>query len=126
MLDYVVVLRKLAHDCSYGEKLTEMLRDRLVCGIIDDCIQRRLLAETDLTFEKALKIAQAMKTANKGVRDLQAQCPEKSISMRMHRTSVKQDYGQSKACYRCGSLQHLANKCKFPSEKCHKLENKDT
>ncbi len=75
VLDYVAVLRKLAHDCNYGEKLTEMLRDRLVCGINDDRIQRRLLAETDLTFEKALKIAQAMETANKDVRDLQASTP---------------------------------------------------
>ncbi len=57
MLNYVAVLRKLAHDCNYGEKLTEMLRVRLVCGINDDRIQRRLLTEMDLTFEKALKIA---------------------------------------------------------------------
>ncbi len=34
--------------------------------------------------------------------------------------SVKQDDGQSRACYRCGSLQHLANECRFASEKCHK------
>ncbi len=119
VLDYVAVLRKWAHDCNYGEKLTEMLRDRLVCGINDDRIQRRLLAETDLTFEKALKIAQAMETANKDVRDLHAQRPETSISGRVYKTSVKQDDGQSRACYRCGSLQHLANECKFASEKCH-------
>ncbi len=119
MLDYVAVLRKWAHDCNYGEKLTEMLRDRLVCGINDDRIQRRLLAETDLTFEKALKIAQAMETANKDVRDLHAQRPETSISGREYKTSVKQDDGRSRACYRCGSLQHLANECRFASEKCH-------
>ncbi len=75
VLDYVAILRKLAHDCNYGEKLTEMLRDRLVCGINDDRIQHRLLDETDLTFEKALKIAQAMETAYKDVRHLQAQLP---------------------------------------------------
>ncbi len=57
VLDYVAVLRKLAHGCNYREKLTEMLWDRLVCGINDDRIQHRLLAEKDLTFEKAMKIA---------------------------------------------------------------------
>ncbi|XP_056089857.1 uncharacterized protein LOC130069774 [Rhinichthys klamathensis goyatoka] len=119
VLEYVAVLRKLAHDCNYGEKLTEMLRDRLVCGINDDRIQRRLLAEADLTFEKALKVAQAMETANKDVRDLQAKRSETSMSMRVHKTSVKQDESQSRACYRCGSLQHLANECRFVSEKCH-------
>ncbi len=54
------------------------------------------------------------------MRDLQAQHPETSISMKGHKTSVKQEDGQSRAFYRCGSLQHLANKCRFASEKCHK------
>lgn len=120
VLDYVAVLRKLAHDCNYGDKLTEMLRDRLVCGINDDRIQRRLLSEADLTFEKALKIAQAMETANKDVKDLQAQRLEMSVPMRMNKVSLKQGEGLMRSCYRCGSLQHLANECKFASEKCHK------
>ncbi len=37
-----------------------MLRDRLVCGVNDDSIQRRLLTEDGLTFETALKKAQAI------------------------------------------------------------------
>ncbi|XP_042613167.1 uncharacterized protein K02A2.6-like [Cyprinus carpio] len=39
--------------------------------------------------------------------------------MRVHKMSVKQD-SQGRACYRCGNLQHLANECRFISEKCHK------
>uniref|UniRef100_A0AAV2K4M6 Uncharacterized protein n=1 Tax=Knipowitschia caucasica TaxID=637954 RepID=A0AAV2K4M6_KNICA len=69
--EYVAVLRELAQHCNYGDKLKEMLRDRLVCGIAEDRIQRRLLAEPNMTFEKALKIAQAIETANRDVRDLQ-------------------------------------------------------
>ena len=34
-----------------------MLRDRLVCGINDKQIQRRLLAESSLDFKKAMKLA---------------------------------------------------------------------
>ncbi len=34
--DYVAVLHELAQHCNYGEKLQEMLRDRLVCGIEAD------------------------------------------------------------------------------------------
>ena len=40
--------------------------------INDDCIQKRLLSETSLTFESALSIAQAMECVNKNVQDLQA------------------------------------------------------
>ena len=54
---YVAVLRKLSEHCNYGETLPEMLRDRLVCGINNEKIQRRLLAEPDLTLKKAEEIA---------------------------------------------------------------------
>lgn len=70
MADYVAELRKLAQDCNYGETISQVLRDRLVCGINDDCIQRRLLSETNLTFESVLSLAQAIGSANKTVQDL--------------------------------------------------------
>ena len=39
----------------FQNTLEEMLRDRLVCGINDEQIQRRLLAESSLDFKKAMK-----------------------------------------------------------------------
>jgi len=48
-----------------------MLRDRLVCGISDGRLQRRLLAEPNLKFKKALEMAQAVQTAEQGAKDLQ-------------------------------------------------------
>ena len=37
--EYVAVLRKAAEYCSYGDSLSEMLRDRLVCRITDTTVQ---------------------------------------------------------------------------------------
>lgn len=71
MTEHVAVLQDLAQHCNYGDKLKEIMHDRLVCGISDDRLQRRLLAESELTFEKALKVAQAIKTASRDLRDLQ-------------------------------------------------------
>ena len=51
-----------------------MLPDRLVCGINDDRIQKRLLSEPELTFQKAFDLAQAMELADKGTHDLQNIC----------------------------------------------------
>ena len=68
---YVSELRGLAQFCNYGDSLQTMLRDRLVCGINDESIQRRLLAETALTFKKALELAQGMETVAKNVREMQ-------------------------------------------------------
>lgn len=41
-----------------------------MCGVNDDSIQRRLVAEDGLTFETALRKAQAIETANNDVADL--------------------------------------------------------
>ena len=49
----------------------DMLHDRLVCGIGDPPVQRRLLAEEHLTFKKAADIALAMEMAAKNAETLQ-------------------------------------------------------
>ena len=51
---YVSKLRELAEFCEFEATLVNMLRDRLVCGINNDAIQRRLLSEPELTFKKAM------------------------------------------------------------------------
>ena len=56
-----------------------MLRDRLICGVRDRRLQQRLLAETDLTFQKALDISQAIEATERNASDLQAKPTPKLI-----------------------------------------------
>lgn len=50
--------------CDYkGDQLQEMLRDWLMHGVNHEAIQRCLLSEEVLTYEKALEIATAMEAA---------------------------------------------------------------
>ena len=44
-----------------------MLRDRFVMGLNNEKIQQTLLAETNLTFDRAVSIATAWETASKDV-----------------------------------------------------------
>ena len=67
---YVSELRSLAQACNFGNSLEDMIRDRLVCGVNDDAIQRRLLAEPQLDCKKALEIAIGVETASKNLREL--------------------------------------------------------
>ena len=53
---YVAESRKISEHCEYGAVLNDMLRDRLVCGVNNKAIQRQLLLEPDLTFDKALEL----------------------------------------------------------------------
>ena len=59
----------LAENCEFGTTLNAMLPDRLVFGVEEPRIQQWLLAEPDLTFDKAFELASA---ARQNVKDLQS------------------------------------------------------
>ena len=65
---YVAELRNISEHCEFGDQLEKMLRDRLVCGLNEERIQRRLLAESQLEFKKAMEwhIKMLAKTGPKG------------------------------------------------------------
>lgn len=48
---YVAELRKLSIHCNFGETLNDTIRDRFVCGIKNESVQKRLLAESALTLD---------------------------------------------------------------------------
>ena len=62
---FVAELRKLSEHCQFEASLNDMLRDRLVCGLRDMKLQRRLLAEPSLTFKKAFELTQAAEVAER-------------------------------------------------------------
>ena len=125
---YMAALRQLTEHCGYGESLAEMLRDRLVCGVNHDATQRRLLAEKDLTLDRAFELAQTMEAAERDTKDLmrgsssgvQPQTPSVHHSQAGKSSSAsysrRADYTGRRdhhiTCFRCGG-DHLAPACKF-------------
>ena len=63
-------LRSIATFCNFSNNLEQMLWDRLICGINNDTIQNRLLAEAKLDFKKAMELAQSIEEAAKCVWEL--------------------------------------------------------
>lgn len=116
--EFVAELRHIAQLCNFGPALEDMLRDRLVCGLRDDRVQRRLLAEPRLTLAKAFEVAQASEMAEKGVRALQ---PPAAVVNVIAEPSVEEVYavktksGEAQThwerCFRCGG-RHSSMKCR--------------
>ena len=125
--DYTAELRKIAEHCSFGESLEDMLRDRLVCGISDPQLQRRLLAEADLTYKIAFEIAQSWETAGTNTKDLQKSQGSNSTVNRVGKPEqpIKQNQGvpNSPLCNRCGG-QHLSSHCKYKQSTCRFCQKK--
>lgn len=100
--EYIVQLKQLSKYCEFGDKLTDYIRDRLVAGIKDHQIQKRLLGEDNLTYEKALQLATSMEFAEKGAAQMTT-----SAGGRIHRmqsnTSRKQPQSSSSGARRLTS-----------------------
>ena len=118
-------MKKLAGTCDFGDFLSIALRDRLVCGLRSESIQRKLLTEVDLTFDKAERITVAMELAQRNAVDLQPPSSSGGIGVNKveHRHNKKSKASASaskpaKECWRCGGDKHNANDCKFKSLKC--------
>ena len=71
--EYDAALRKLAVTCEFQAYLEEALRDRFVCGLRNEEIQRRLLSEPKRTLVKTMELAQGMEAADYSSRRLTGQ-----------------------------------------------------
>lgn len=111
---YIAELRALGEHCNYTD-LHVMLRDRLVCGVNNFNIQRRLLQEPDLTYKKALEIASAMEAASKHVSDIHPSPISRNPDIKKVETAQPSSV---RACYRCGGTSHIATQCKFRDVNC--------
>ena len=122
--EFVVELRILSEQCQFGASLNEMLRNQLVCGAKDGSLQRRLLAEPDLTFRKAFELCQASELAEKNAKELQAGQKQSQMMAGASVMVLRSEVGDRKPasglkCYRCNSTQHLVRDCRFKAAVCH-------
>ncbi|XP_060520647.1 uncharacterized protein LOC132698531 [Cylas formicarius] len=122
---YIKELRRLAESCEF-DNLEIMLRDRLVCGVRDDGLQRRLLAEENITFKKAHDMCLAYEVAARSlaiikegggqsadVHDVNAREKVNKDPSKL-KTSVSR---VSKRCFRCEE-KHSPDSCVYKNAKC--------
>ena len=69
---YLAELRRLASTCKFGNFLNEALCDRLVCGLREETMQRRLLAEPKLDLKRVCELAQGIVVALKDAKEIQS------------------------------------------------------
>ena len=88
-------------------------------------IQKRLLAEADLTIKRAQEIAQGMESADKSAKDLKGGVGvtgvAESVNLAAHSNDLPSGESSleiSKPRYRCGR-RHDEKRCKFKDTRCH-------
>ena len=122
---YLAELKKLSLYCEFGTNLNDALRDRLVFGLHNNLIQKRLLSEPDLSLAKASEIALAMEVAAKDTLELQGNINKESEVNKINKDSErvpkgKDDVKSKSQCYRYGGSTHRSAECYFRNETCRK------
>ena len=135
---FLLRLQKQAAKCDFGAELQTQLRDRIIAGINDRDIQKRLLSQK-LTFEQAKAILETWEDVNRAISSqepAQVLYHEKSTNRtqrgfnpsRSTKAPVQDHQGRtpgqfprqnSGQCYSCGG-QHLRSSCRFRNAECRR------
>ena len=105
-------LRNLTTHCQFGGYLAEAVRDRLVCRLRNEAIQRKLFTEADFTLARALELSLGIEAAEKNAKP----------SLKVAEPAVNRITTQP--CYRCGKMSHNQKNCRFREADCHKCGKK--
>ena len=126
--DYLAALRKLSEHCNFETFLEEAIRDKLVCGILNNTIRKKLLSERNLTLQRAIEIAKGLEEADiqsKTISEQQQNIKEEtSYKIIPKRYTPPRKIKSNKKCYRCNDPDHMANVCPFKHLVCDKCNVK--
>ena len=121
---YVTVLRKLAQTCNFCSCLHDsLIRDRLVLGIRDESIRKKLLQEKKLSLSRAIDVGRSGETTNIRLKELKNKTPisETGDEVNAVRKSDRQrrDKEMIRSCRFCGG-KHRRGDCPAYGQTCKK------
>ncbi|XP_055699702.1 uncharacterized protein K02A2.6-like [Phlebotomus papatasi] len=114
MTQFIAEICKLSQFCNFAE-LENMLRDRIVCGVLSDSLRKKLLSEKDLTYKRACELARAEETAVKGLEEMKFEPASSTSEAQIVAKIVR------KICFRCNK-QHESAECWAKDKTCHKCK----
>jgi len=135
---FIQDLYKIAENCSYGQIKEELIRDRIVVGVLDESLSDRLQMKTDLKLSEAIQMARQAE-ARRENRNIVRGDPQPSVSgnvdfvnksqkkhdkgkQRQKKPSQNASYTEPKRCKRCGHEQHARRLCPAREAVCGKCK----
>ncbi len=98
--------------------LEESSRESFVCGLMTESIRKRLLTGAELTFTKAVEIAQSLETAPKVAQELAVNDPDAGRSNVRRVATPSSGRAVKLACFRCSQRPHKSAECRFKGVSC--------
>lgn len=124
---FITDLHKLAETCEYGSLKDDLIRDRLVVGLLDLGLSEELQLDPKLTLQSATKIARNSEIVKKQQSELRDRTEHGAAIEELGRSSERRNHGRvlrkpgkpptlhttsRKLCKWCGSTeQHFKRQC---------------
>ena len=128
---FITALYTLVEHCGFGELRDEMIRDRIVVGLLNPRLSEKLQMDDKLTLESAVTQArqsEAVKLQQAVVRghvDIDAIDRRKQKPNRLQFTRASKPDQRGKVCFRCGKgPPHPRLQCPAKNSICHNCKNK--
>ena len=93
-------LRIIAKDCEFQEE-DNMVRDKVVYGVMDKKVQERMLRKSDLTLQDAIDYCRAAESSKSQLAEIRGGDV----------ASISEVSGSSVKCFKCNVSGHLARDC---------------
>jgi len=125
--EFILEIHQQAAKCEFGQHFSTQMRDRLITGINNKAVEKRLIEEKDLTLEKAKNIIMQCEDMSK--EDAEQHNVLKVVKRKWVENKNKLQYKDkgklekkpTGKCFSCGG-DHFRNKCKFRNATCHKCK----
>lgn len=127
--EFVVALKTLAGNCSYGNLKDTFVCDALIIGIKDNTLRESLLRDNSLTLEKAMDTALAFENAKKQIGELENNEELNKITRTRTNEKIKCKFcdleheknrmkcpANGKECFKCGRKNHFSSACKSKND----------
>lgn len=114
-------LRKLIKTCNYKEQEERMLRDRIVLGVHNKKLQRKLLEVNDLKLQKAIDMCRASELSQNHIKMMYQQQPLVAVDA-VQASQFKNTEDKSKVKYNSSSKENVLYNCKKCGTR-HKARN---
>ncbi|XP_064638291.1 uncharacterized protein LOC135494308 [Lineus longissimus] len=103
--EYCTQLKSLAQTCEFLNLKDELIRDRIVCGISDDGVRKKLLQQSKLTLKLCIDICRAAETTTAQVKAMKSSTSDSVLKFSSRKSSKGSSRGQHNRG-RGGSSKH--------------------
>lgn len=129
--DYYRKLEKLIENCEFKDFKSDLLRDRIVLGIKNKELRKRLMIKADLTLRETLDLCRIDELTNQQMQELSTETVNKISNARsckfcgnLHSFTKGACPAFGQVCRSCGGKNHFQKVCKKKKGKKEQIEAK--